>query len=404
MKKQFSILITLFISFSSFIFAQSSQTDSILKNRLNTITTAVPFLMISPDSRGSAMGDAGVSSTPDVNSLHWNPAKYAFIKKDLGISISYSPWLKALVNDINLAYLSAYKKLDEDQAIAASLLYFSLGEINFTDYNGNEYYTAHPNELALDLAYSRKLSPDFSGGIALRFIRSNLTDGVSLQGSGTSTHPGYSIAADVSAYYHREIEMGTQKGIFALGLNISNIGAKISYTENLEKDFIPTNLRFGPSLTLDLDEYNSLSFMVDMNKLLVPTPPLYYSDSTVDGKPVINEGKDPNRSLVSGILGSFSDSPGGTTEEFHEINWSLGLEYWYDKQFAVRGGYFYEHKTKGNRKYFTIGLGLKYNVFGIDFAYLIPVEQRNPLENTLRFSLIFDFDAFASQNKEKAIN
>ncbi len=358
-----------------------------------TITTAVPFLNITPDSRGGAMGDAGVASTPDANSLNWNPAKFAFIEKDMGVSISYSPWLHSLVNDINLGYISGYKKLDENQTIAASLRYFNLGEIQFTDPNGQQYYTAHPNEFSLDACYSRKLAPNFSGGIALRFIRSNLTDGISLMGSGMTTHPGYSVAADLSGYYRKKFNFsgGDQNGLFAFGINISNIGSKISYTENLQRDFIPTNLRLGPSVTLNLDQYNSLSFEVDANKLLVPTPPLYSNG-------VIVKGKDAsNLSPIEGIFRSFSDAPGGFKQETQEVNYAVGLEYWYDKQFAIRGGYFYEYPNQGNRKFFTLGLGLKYNVIGIDFAYLIPIEQRNPLENTLTFTLTFDFAALKNQ-------
>jgi hypothetical protein len=371
-------------------------------NNINTVTTAVPFLMIGPDSRGAGLADAGVASTPDANSMHWNPAKYAFMDKDLGVSISYAPWLRSLVSDINLAYLTGYKKIDEEQAIGASLTFFNLGEITFTDYNGTEYYTAHPNELSLDVCYSRKLSPHFSGGIALRFIRSNLTDGIALQGNGLQTHPGYSVATDISGYYQRKFNMGQgmENALFAFGANISNIGAKISYTEDLSRDFIPTNLRLGPSLTLNLDQYNTIMFEIDANKLLVPTPPKYNADSAAKGVKIIEKGKDPNVGVVQGIFQSFGDAPDGFSEELHEITYSAGVEYWYDKQFAIRGGYFYEHPTKGNRKYFTIGLGLKYNVFGIDFAYLIPVEQRNPLENTLRFTLSFDFSALKGKEPE----
>ncbi|NVO02627.1 MAG: type IX secretion system outer membrane channel protein PorV [Bacteroidetes bacterium] len=365
-----------------------------LLGQVNTITTAVPFLMIAPDARAGAMGDAGVSSEPDANSLHWNPAKYAFIEKDMGISISYSPWLRKLVNDINLAYVSGYKKIGKNQAIAASLLYFSLGDITFTDIVGNTIGQFKPSEYAVDLCYSRKLADHFSGGISLRYIHSNLTGGIDLQG-GQKSHAGNSVATDVSVYYNKEIEISKQKTLFAFGVNISNIGAKISYTDNTEKDFIPINLRLGPSLTTNLDKYNSLGLVFDLNKLMVPTPPHYDTAGAI-----IAGSGDPNAGIVSGMFGSFSDAPGGYKEELREITYSVGLEYWYDKQFAVRAGYFYEHATKGNRKYFTVGAGLKYNVFGLNLAYLIPTEQHNPLENTLRFSLLFDFDAFKDQNKK----
>ena len=233
---------------------------------INTITTSVPFLMIAPDARSGAMGDAGVSSTPDANSMHWNPSKYAFINNDMGFSVSYSPWLKKLVNDINLAYVTWYMRLDEQQAIAASLLYFSLGDINFTDNQGGDMGTYRPNEFALDAAYSRKLSTNLSGAVAARFIYSNLTMGQYVQ--GLQTHPGTSIAADVSVYWNKDITVGDVTGNLAWGVNISNIGAKISYTDNTTKDFIPTNLRFGPSFTVDIDDFNSFSFMFDINKLL----------------------------------------------------------------------------------------------------------------------------------------
>ncbi len=372
---------------------------------INTITTSVPFLMIAPDARSGAMGDAGVSSTPDASSMHWNPAKYAFIDDDIGFSVSYSPWLRKLVNDINLAYVTGYKRIDDEQVIAASLLYFSLGGIQFTDNQGGSLGEYYPNEFAVDVTYSRKLSTNLSGAVATRFIYSNLTMGQYVQ--GLQTRPGTSIAADVAVYWNKDISFADVEGNLAWGVNISNIGAKISYTDNTTKDFIPTNLRFGPSLTVDLDEFNSVSFMVDINKLLVPTPPVYQlNDSTgqqvigPDGRPVIFSGMDPEVSVVTGMLQSFYDAPDGFSEEMSEFSYSVGVEYWYDKQFALRGGFFYEDKTKGNRKYFTLGAGLKYNVFGLDFAYLIPIDQQNPLENTLRFSLLFDFDAFSNQNNK----
>lgn len=409
MKKIFVNLtpvIVLGFLFSSFVFAQNSSTSHVFQysnKDLNTITTAVPFLMIAPDARAGGLGDAGVASTPDANSLHWNPAKYAFVQKDMGFAVSYSPWLRALVNDINLAYLSGYKKFGNDQAIAASLLFFSLGDITFTDQVGNTIGQFKPSEYAVDACYSRKLSEKLSGGISLRYIHSNLTGGYFV--GGAESHPGNSVAADVSVYYQKDIDLGKTPAIFSLGANISNIGAKISYTETTERDFIPINLRFGPTLTMNIDDYNQIGIMLDVNKLLVPTPPVYETDSNglpvvdANGNYVILAGKDPNVGIVSGMLQSFGDAPGGFKEEMREFTISTGAEYWYDKQFAIRAGFFYEDKTKGNRKFFTLGAGLKYNVFGLDFAYLIPIEQRNPLENTLRFTLLFDFDAFKEQNK-----
>lgn len=385
-----------------------STTTDVLGNKLNTITTAVPFLLVAPDSRAGAMGDAGVSSTPDANSMHWNPAKYAFSEKAMGFSVSYSPWLKALVNDINLAYLTGYWKLDENSAIAASLLYFSLGDITFTNELGTETGTYKPNEFSLDFAYSRKFTKRFSMAVAARYIYSNLTQGQFV--GGQETHAGQSFASDVAFYYQKPFTFGGRKkgNLFAFGANISNIGSKISYTSSTERDFIPTNLRLGPSLTLTLDDYNQISFMLDVSKLLVPSPPIYAIDTATgipirdaNGDLVIQDGMDPNVGVVEGMIQSFYDAPGGMKEEFREINFSGGIEYWYDKQFAVRAGYFHENRYKGNRKFFTVGAGLRYNVFGLDFAYLIPVDQRNPLENTIRFSLLFDMDAFKEQNTKQ---
>jgi len=386
--------------------AQSSLTTDELLGQINTITTAVPFLLISPDSRAGGMGEVGVATSPDVNSIHWNASKLVFSDKKMGIGMSYTPWLRALVPDINLAYLSFYAKKGKNQAIGGSLRYFSLGNITFTDVVGNTIGQYKPNEFAIDVAYARRLSDRFSGGMAARFIHSNLTGGINVQGADTKA--GTSFAVDLSGTYRNdEIEVGGKKSDIAAGINISNIGAKISYSNTANKDFIPINLRLGTTLTTHMDEYNDLSFSLDLNKLLVPSPPKYLIDSTngspvIDpntGKPMIEAGKDPDRSIASGMFGSFSDAPAGFREEMREINICTGMEYFYNKQFAVRAGYFYEHATKGNRQFFTLGAGLRYNVFGLDFAYLIPTNrQRSPLENTLRFTLTFDFDAFKSQN------
>jgi len=390
------------------------QTNQLNGGTVNTITTAVPLLLISPDARSGAMGDAGVASKPDANSAHWNPSKFAFIDDDMGFSVSYTPWLRALVPDINLAYLSGYKRIDKNQTIGLSLLYFSLGNIIFTNMVGEVTGEFNPNEFSIDGTYARKLSDHFSGGIALRYIYSNLTGGYYIESAGQSK-AGQSIAADISVYYQNDVELGDKSGEYAFGLNISNIGSKMSYTETADRDFIPINLRLGGRLSVDIDEYNSISIIADVNKLLVPTPPVYELDSAgnpvqdASGNKVILYGKDPNRSVVSGMVGSFNDAPGVLNssgersigkEELREITYSIGLEYWYSGQFAVRAGYFHEHATKGNRKFFTLGAGLKYNVFGIDFAYLIPTEAKHPLENTLRFTLLFDFEGLKEQNEE----
>lgn len=374
------------------------------RDRVNTITTAVPFLMIAPDARAGAMGDAGVSTLPDANSMHWNPAKFAFIDKDLGLSINYTPWLRTLVPDINLSYLSGFVRIDEMQTVAGSLVFFSLGDIQFTDEAGVSQGTYRPSEFAIDAAYARRLGENISGSIAMRYIYSNLTQG---QNVGVmETRPGMALAADVAAYYQRELDWRRMPAIFSAGINISNIGNKISYSDDINANFIPINLRLGPTLTMQLDEFNSLAITLDLNKLLVPTPPIYRRDSITnapitddDNNYVILRGRDPNRSVVAGMFGSFVDAPDGFREEMQEITYSFGVEYWYDNQFAIRGGYFHEHERKGNRKFFTLGLGLKYNVFGLDFSYIIPVMQRSPLENVLRFSLTFDFDAIRAQQQ-----
>lgn len=373
--------------------------------RINTITTAVPFLMITPDSRAGGMGDAGVASSADANSIHWNTAKLAFAQKNMGFALSYTPWLRRLVPDINLGYLSGYKKMGKDQAIAASLRYFSLGNIQFTDINGNSIGQFNPNEFALDLAYSRKLSENFSGGMALRYVFSNLTNNITVQGA--NTRPGQSVAADISGFYTKpDLELGQRKGSFSAGLNISNIGAKVRYSQNADKDFIPINMRLGAGFTFELDQYNSITILYDLNKLLVPSPPVFERDSL--GQPVIDpstgqqkilSGKNPDRGIVAGMFGSFSDAPDGFNEEMREFTHSIGMEYWYDKLVAFRAGYFYEAPSKGNRQFVSLGAGLRYNVFGIDFAYLIPTIQQHPLQNTLRFTLIFDLDSFKSMNK-----
>jgi len=359
---------------------------------LNVITTGVPFLMISPDARGGSMGDVGVASTPTLNSMYWNPAKYAFIEGDMGLGISYSPWLRDLVDDMGLSQVNFFKRLDDRQVVAASLRYFSLGSINFTDQSGESQGSYSPNQWAIDAAYSRKLTDKLSLAVAGRFIYSNLTLGQSV--GGAETRAGTSVAADVALYYTTPLELSSVDADFAFGVNISNIGSKISYTTDVEKDFIPTNLRFGPSLNLNLDSYNTVSFNLDFNKLLVPTPPIYDED----GEEIVS-GMDPDVSVMTGMLQSFYDAPDGFSEELRELSMGFGVEYWYDKQFAIRAGYFYEDETKGNRKFFTLGAGLKYNVFALDFSYLIPTEQKNPLDNTLRFSLTFDFDSFNAQRK-----
>jgi len=388
--------------------AQISTFKDSLLGQIRTITTAVPFLQIAPDSRAGGMGDYGVATSPDANSIHWNPAKLAFADKNYGFAISYTPWLRALVNDINLAYISGYTKLPGEQAIAASLDYFSLGNIDFTNDNAEKVGSFNPKEFSFDVAYSRKLGETFSGGLALRYIYSNLTGGVTIQNNTIQTHAGTSVAADLSGFYRKDVEVSKKKSKLGIGLNISNIGAKISYTDTKSKDFIPTNFRLGTNLAIELDQYNSISFGADVNKLLVPTQPVYWQNAAntdsldANNNKVIRAGKDPDVGVPTALFSSWSDAPGGFQEELREFTYSIGTEYWYDKQFALRAGFFHEASTKGNRKFFTLGAGLRYNVFGLDFAYLIPTTQRNPLENTLRFTLLFDFDGLKKEGEEKA--
>lgn len=374
---------------------------------INAIQTAVPFLTIAPDSRAGAMGDVGAATTPDINSMHWNVAKYAFIKEDAGIGLSYTPWLRNLVSDINLAYLTGYKRIDRQQVIAASLRYFALGEIIFTDQYGTVIKPFNPNEFAIDVGYSRLFSDRTSGGIAFRFIRSDLTGNLGADGSGAATKAGIAFAADISLYHTQKIKIDNKDVTFSYGGNISNMGTKISYTTGLGKEFIPINLKLGTSLKMQLDDFNSLSFALDFNKLLVPTPPLYYNEGdtlpsghvVANGEKFIMKGRDPNVSVPLGMLQSFYDAPGGFSEELKEWIICGGLEYWYRNQFAIRTGYFNEAQMKGNRKYFTFGVGLKLNVFALDFAYLVPTSGRNnPLANTVRFSLTFLFD----KNRKKS--
>jgi hypothetical protein len=362
----------LFFSGNLTLDAQSTSTSG---QDIKAITTAVPFLMIAPDSRAGALGDAGVAIADDANATHWNMSGLAFTDKKFGVGLSYTPWLRQLVPDINLSYLSGFYNMGERAGvISSSLRYFSLGQIIFTDENAVEYGKFNANEFAWDLGYTRKVTRDFSAGVALRFIYSNLAANASV--SGFETKPGISIAGDVNMKYLKEFSSSTMPMTFAWGLNISNIGSKISYTNSNNKDFIPTNLRLGASLKTALDEYNSVTFTADVNKLMVPT-----------------EGGQSQKTLIDGMFSSFGDAPGGFSEEFKEFNLATGLEYWYNNLFAARAGLFLEDATKGNRKYVTLGLGVKYNVFGLDFAYLASLRQNHPLQNTLRFSLNFAFDA-----------
>lgn len=417
MKKQV-IALSMFIAGASSVFAQGGARDWLLQ--LNTITTAVPFLAINPETRGGGMGDVGVATSADGASMHWNVSKIAFVENKAGASISYTPWLRSLVPDISLSYLSGYYRLDKMSVVTGSMRYFSLGSIQFTDQFGQNTVSYTPNEFSLDLGYSRKLAKRLSAGLAARYISSNLTGGQVV--GGTNSKPGRTVAVDLSSYYENDdIVLFDKDAVFAWGVNISNLGGKITYTDATDRDYLPINLRVGPRVTMNLDDYNSFTLAVDLNKYLVPTQPVYLTDSTgsiitdENGNNLIASGMDPDRPIAAGVIGSFYDSPGIVTyddagnpvvepgtrfgEELREITIGTGVEYWYDKQFAARAGYFYEHLSKGDRKYMTVGLGLRLNVFALDFSYLVPVNfNRNrptnasPLARTLRFTLAFNFD------------
>lgn len=348
----------------------------------NNIVTAVPFLLITPDARSGAMGDAGVAVAGDVNSASINPSKLAFLDQPYGFAVSYSPWLKSLVPDISLAYLSGFYKLDDRNTIGASLRYFSLGSIQLTDINQQELGIANPNELAFDVTFARNFGEEFSLGTSLRYIYSNLASG---QFASGQVRGGNAIAVDVSGLYKTSSNLFGKPTIFSAGANISNIGTKMSYSDNGQGFFLPTNFKLGGASTITLDDYSTFTFALDFNKLLVPTQPIYDANNN------IVSGKNPNRSVPSGIFGSFSDAPGGFSEELKEVGISTGVEYWYNQQFAIRAGYNYQSPMKGDSRYFTMGLGLKYNVFNIDFSYLLANAQTSPLANTLRFSLLFNF-------------
>jgi hypothetical protein len=349
----------------------------------NNIITAVPFLLITPDARTGSMGDAGVATQADANAMSINPAKLAFLDKPYGFSASYSPWLKSLVPDINLAYISGFYKLNDQSTLGGSLRYFSLGQIQLTDASQQDLGIYSPNEFAFDVTYAKRFGSDFSLGTTARFIYSNLTSGQF--SAGQQTKAGKAFAVDVSALYKKQTVLFGKDAILSAGANFSNIGTKVEYVQGGDKYFLPTNMKIGGASTFIIDDYSQFTFALDFNKLMVPTQPI----RDTNGK--IISGKDPDRSVPAGIFGSFADAPGGFSEELKEVGIAVGTEYWYNQQFALRAGYFYEAPEKGDRRYFTLGAGLKYNIFNIDFAYLLANPQKSPLANTLRFSLLFNF-------------
>lgn len=354
----------------------------------NAVTSGVLFLRITPDARSGAMGDVGIGLSPDANAMHFNSSKLAFATEPFSIGITYTPWLRNLgLSDVYLAYLSGYRKLNDLQTVGFSLRYFSLGSINFTDVNGEPLGTGNPNEFELKGAYARKLSDRLAVGIGGKFIYSNLAAGQRVNGTGEQINAGVAGAADISLTYEN---MDLDNSNLRIGVAITNIGSKITYTRSVNRDFLPANLGIGAAWQFELDTYNKLTIATDINKALTPTPCIG-NDCDEDGDGVLDYRQ---KSPVSALFGSFTDynDAVGFKEEIRELSYSFGLEYWYDDQFAVRAGYYTEHQTKGARQFLTVGLGLKYNIFGLNFSYLVPTtNQRNPLDNTLRFSLLFDF-------------
>ena len=348
----------------------------------SAITTAVPFLVISPDARHAALGDAGVATTPDANSTYWNPGKLAFIQSKYGASASYTPWLGKIVNDMSISYLTGFYKINRESAFNVALKYFDMGEITFTNNVAAVTGQFSPRDYSFDGSYSRMLSENLGIGLTAKYIYSNLTG----TNSNVDGQAGKSVAVDIGLYYTKELKWNNPSTL-SFGGAISNIGAKLTYTDNSNEDFLPTNLRLGSALTTALDPYNTITFVLDFNKLMVPSPPI--RDETGQ----IVAGEDPNRSLLNAMFTSFSDAPNGAKEEFQEIMTSIGVEYWYNKSFAARVGYFNEASNKGNRKYLTLGLGFTKNRFGIDVAYLVPTAKReHPLAETLRFTLHFNIN------------
>lgn len=349
----------------------------------NTILSSLPFLTIVPDARGASLGDAGIAISPDPSAMHFNAAKIAMSDKTFEMSTTYTPWLKNLgLNDIYLAYLSGYNKFDKLQGIGYSIRFFSLGEIQFTNADRQNIGTGNPNEFELAVAYARKLSDNFSAALTGKFVHSNLAEGQRVD--GILIEAANAFAADISMYYKSKVNIGDYKSKLTAGLTFSNLGNKISYTEDAKtKEYLPQNMAIGAALEIPFDDYNTITLIADINKLLLPTPQF----DTITGKPI-----EYKESPITAAIESFSDAPGGFVEEMRELNYSVGLEYWYDKQFAIRAGYFYEHPLKGDRQFLTLGLGVKYNVYNMNVSYLVPTNStRSPLDGTLRFSIGMDF-------------
>lgn len=402
------------------LFGQTGNQTNASELQLNTITTAVPFLQITPDSRSGAMGDVGTALSPSSSSLFWNTSMLAFSKEKSEISVSYSPWLRNLAADINLSHLAGYYKINERNSIGASLRFFSFGEIVFTDEQGDDIMAHTPSEFEILAGYAFRLNENFSLGLNGKFIYSNLTAGIIV--SGAESTAGLAGAADVSfSYFNDDIRYGRMPGALAFGLTLNNIGNKVSYTIENDRDFLPANLKLGTALTFNFDSYNSLTWATDISKMLVPTPPIRNSNGE------IMSGKDPEVGVVMGMIQSFYDAPGalakddagnfiqnadgtyqvskGTKfkEEMNEIMIGTGLEYWYNGLFAVRAGYFYENMKKGARQHLTFGVGLRYKLFGVDFSYLTALKRNNPLQNTIRFTLRLHFSGNKKAQSTEAV-
>jgi hypothetical protein len=372
----------------------------------NTLLTAMPFLRIAPDARGGAMGDVGITVVPDANSIHYNASNLAFAEKSTSLALTYTPWLRELnLNDVFLLHFSGYKRLDKLQTIAFGLRYFSLGEINFTDAQGINIGLGQPRELEFNVAYARKLGDNLSASLSAKYVYSNLASGQ--QVNGININSANAFAADIGITYKSKTNIGGYDSQWTYGAAITNLGNKVSYTDQADvQDFLPANLGLGAGLLMNFDQYNTMSFHFEVNKLLVPTPiakTIRNEDGSISPNPQFTMDGDEfadyrQKSLFAGVFGSFTDAQGGFGEEMKELAFSLGTEYWYDKQFAVRAGYYYEHQDKGDRQYLTVGLGIQYNIFGINLSYLVPTNnRRNPLDNTLRFSLIFDFEGYQAK-------
>lgn len=361
--------------------------NAFAQQEYNPIPVAVPSLQIAPDARGGGMGDIGAASMPDVYSQYWNAAKYPFVNSNAGFAVSYTPWLSKLVSDINLVNVTGFWKFGNENlnAISASLRYFSLGEIDIFDQNTDYVMGVSPNEMAFDVAYSRKLSETFSGAVTLRYIRADYSAG------DDAATPGNAFAADIAGYNESYLNLGRSEALLGLGFNISNIGTKISYDGGNTSMFLPTNMRLGASLGLPIDNKNTVSFSLDINKLLVPTPKLA-ADNETEAEKQKRIDDYMNTSSIAGIFKSLGDAPGGFKEEMQEVMWSFGVEYFYNNQFSLRAGYFNENEYKGNRRYLAFGTGFKLSAFQIDAAYLVSTAQSNPLDQTLRLSLGFNID------------